>query len=183
MSADTTSDRLRLPLAAAAPPEASPGADDEALLQVGDLAKFSGKTVRAIHLYEELGLLTPHARSKGGYRLYSHDALLRVRWIGKLQDLGLSLAHIQSVAAEWEKCASAPSAMAKMREVYREKLEATREQKKRLEALEAELDASLRYLDACDRCSPQRELDACGCCDRHDDHDRAPDLVAGFRAS
>jgi len=29
---------------------------DENLLQVGDLARESGKTVRAIHLYEELGL-------------------------------------------------------------------------------------------------------------------------------
>ena len=35
------------------------------LLQVGDLAKASGKTVRAIHHNEELGLLQPHARSKG----------------------------------------------------------------------------------------------------------------------
>jgi hypothetical protein len=64
---------------------------DERLLQVGDIAKATGKTVRAIHHYEEMGLLTPHARSKGRYRLYDQNALTRVRWIGKLHDLGLSL--------------------------------------------------------------------------------------------
>src|SRR5438552_1339988 len=78
-----------------------PAKDDDEMLRVGDLAKRSGKTVLAIHLYEELGLLRPHARSKGRYRLFSGDALVRVRWIGKLQDLGLSLSHIQSVVREW----------------------------------------------------------------------------------
>ena len=75
---------VRLPLA----PTSS--TDVTALLQVGDLARESGKTVRAIHLYEELGLLRPHARSKGRFRLFGQDALIRVRWIGKLQDLGLT---------------------------------------------------------------------------------------------
>ena len=32
-------------------------------LKVGELARRTGKTVRAIHLYEELGLLTPAIRS------------------------------------------------------------------------------------------------------------------------
>src|SRR6476646_10222455 len=75
------------------------GEDGERLLQVGDIAKATGKTVRAIHHYEEVGLLRPHARSKGRYRLYDQAALHRVRWIGKLHDLGLSLAQIQDMVA------------------------------------------------------------------------------------
>src|ERR1700733_4830782 len=80
----------------------SVGSDDAAdatdgMLQVGDLAKASGKTVRAIHHYEEIGLLRPHARSKGRYRLYDRASLARLRWIGKLHDLGLSLAQIQEM--------------------------------------------------------------------------------------
>src|SRR6476646_580593 len=129
---------------------------DEALLQVGDLARLSSKTVRAIHLYEELGLLKPHARSKGRYRLFSSDAVVRVRWIGKLQDLGLSLATIQSVVREWETSPSAPGAMAKMREVYRQKLASTQRQIERLKALESELADSLKYLETCDTCDPAR---------------------------
>src|SRR5882757_5536808 len=71
------------------------------LMQIGDLARETGKTVRAIHLYEELGLLAPAARSKGRFRLYSREALLRIRWIGKLQDMGFSLADMRTVVLEW----------------------------------------------------------------------------------
>ncbi len=164
-------------------PSASAPEEEIELLQVGDLARVAGKTVRAIHLYEELGLLKPHARSKGRYRLFSRDAITRVRWIGKLQSLGLSLPAIQSIVREWEASPSAPGAMAKMREVYRQKLAETREQLRHLEALEAELAESLRYLEACDVCDPERLLNACACCDMHDQDRQPPELVAGFRAS
>jgi DNA-binding transcriptional MerR regulator len=156
---------------------------DEALLQVGDLARLSNKTVRAIHLYEELGLLKPHARSKGRYRLFSQDAVVRVRWIGKLQDLGLSLSTIQTVVREWETSPSAPGAMAKMRDVYRQKLESTREQIEHLRALETELAESLKYLETCDTCDPVRLFAACTCCDLHEQNEHPPELVAGFRAT
>ena len=49
------------------------------LLKVGELAKQTGKTVRAVHLYEELGLLAPAVRSKGGFRLYHPRAAVRSR--------------------------------------------------------------------------------------------------------
>src|SRR3984957_6199535 len=110
---------LRLPLAqhatVPAPDEARARED---LMQVGDLANEAGKTVRAIHLYEELGLLTPAARSKGRFRLYGPEALLRIRWIGKLQEMGFSLGDIQTVVHEWEHLPSAPDAMKRMRGVY-----------------------------------------------------------------
>jgi MerR family copper efflux transcriptional regulator len=156
---------------------------EEDLLQVGDLARLSGKTVRAIHLYEELGLLRPHARSKGRYRLFSRDSVVRVRWIGKLQELGLSLPTIQTELRAWEASPSATGAMAKMREVYRKKLASTREQIQRLLALETELAESLKYLETCDTCSPVRVTDACTCCDLHDDNQLQPELVAGFHAT
>ncbi|HEX4460776.1 MAG TPA: MerR family transcriptional regulator, partial [Polyangia bacterium] len=66
-------------------------------LRVGELAKRSGKTVRALHLYEELGLLNPVHRSKGGFRLYAPSAVQRVEWIGKLQDAGFSLHDLQDL--------------------------------------------------------------------------------------
>lgn len=161
---------------------AAPEEENE-LLQVGDLARIAGKTVRAIHLYEELGLLKPHARSKGRYRLFSRDAITRVRWIGKLQSLGLSLPAIQGILRDIEASPSAPGAMAKVRAVYEQKLAETREQLRQLKALEAELTESLRYLDACDVCDPERLLQSCSCCDAHDRDRQPPELVAGIRAS
>src|SRR4051794_10103533 len=110
----------RLPTEAV--PEASRvGAADaveEELLQVGDLARAVGKTVRAIHLYEELGLLKAHERSKGRYRLFTPDAIVRVRWIGKLQSLGLSLTEIQGIERARNDVPSAQSAAARLRELY-----------------------------------------------------------------
>jgi DNA-binding transcriptional MerR regulator len=152
------------------------------LVQIGDLARETGKTVRAIHMYEELGLLTPAARSKGRFRLYTREALLRIRWIGSLQQMGFSLGDIQTIVREWERIASAPGAMKRMRQVYVRKLEETRDQKRRLEALERELASSVEYLDTCDVCDPQRLLGACSCCDLHDKETEVPELVLGFRA-
>ncbi len=166
----------------------APASLDEArerrhLIQIGDLARETGKTVRAIHLYEELGLLAPAARSKGRFRLYAGEALVRIRWIGRLQEMGFSLGDIQTIVREWERVESAPGAMKRMRDVYERKLEETREQKRRLEALEHDLSASLEYLDTCETvCDPQRLLSACECCDLHDKELDVPDLVLGFRA-
>jgi DNA-binding transcriptional MerR regulator len=163
----------------------STGARDgeEQLVQVGELARETGKTVRALHLYEELGLLRPHARSKGRFRLYGREALLRVRWIGKLQDMGLSLAEITEMARQVEAAGSAPIAMSKVRESFETRLAQTREQLRKLHELEGELVASLHYLDACDTCSPARVVSQCTACDLHGcDHD-VPELVRGVQAT
>lgn len=157
------------------------GADSAAeLLQVGELARAAGKTVRAIHHYEELSLLTPSARSKGRFRLYESSAVARVRWIGKLHDLGMSLAEIRVVLTGWEAAPSAPGAMAKVRGIYAEKLDETRAQIERLTELERELEASLSYLDTCDRCDPAELIAACSACQVRDAGDLAPELVAGL---
>ena len=161
-----------------------PEVDDseEKLLQVGDLAKASGKTVRAIHHYEEVGLLRPHARSKGRYRLYDQGALARVKWIGKLHDLGLSLSQIQELVRLWETSPSAPGAMTRIRSIYAQKLEETRAQIRHLTALERELGASIDYLDTCDTCDPAPLAQACSCCNHHDRNQPEPQLVAGIHA-
>jgi MerR family transcriptional regulator, copper efflux regulator len=159
-----------------------PKADEQpgTLMQVGELAKATGKTVRAIHLYEDLGLLKPHERSKGRYRLFNHDALVRVRWISKLQSLGFSLSEIQEVARAQEGSDSAKFAAARLREVYLEKLADTRAKISELAALETELMESLAYLDSCKTsCEPQVTVHSCPSCDRHDQTLPPPDLVAG----
>ena len=156
------------------------GDNGEPLLQVGDLARASGKTVRAIHHYEEVGLLRPHARSKGRYRLYDQGALARLRWIGKLHDLGLSLAQIQEMVRLWESASSAPGAMSRIRSIYTQKLEETRAQITHLATLERELAASIEYLDTCDACDPAELVRACTCCNHRDPAEAEPHLVAGI---
>jgi MerR family transcriptional regulator, copper efflux regulator len=151
-------------------------------LRVGELARRTGKTVRALHLYEEMGLLIPIERSKGGYRLYDAEALTRVRWIAKLQTMGFSLNDIQTIASQWAQSGSAPGAMARVDSLLKEKLADTREQIERLQQLETELQASLDYLRTCPTCDPKQIIDACSACELHAENEPAPELVAGFSA-
>lgn len=63
-------------------------------LQVGDLARSTGLTVRTLHHYDEIGLLKPSGRSDSGYRLYSEADVARLHAIQALRHLGLALAEI-----------------------------------------------------------------------------------------
>lgn len=64
------------------------------LLKIGELAKRTSLTVRTLHHYDELGLLSPSARSEAGYRLYNRADVARLHHILALRQLGLPLADI-----------------------------------------------------------------------------------------
>ena len=53
----------------------------KALLSVGQVAKRTGITVRALHHYETMGLIVPKQRSPAGYRLYGEAELLRLQHV------------------------------------------------------------------------------------------------------
>lgn len=150
--------------------------DPSQLLRVGDLAKITGKTVRAIHHYEELGLIEPVGRSKGHYRLFDVETPVRIRWISKLQSLGLSLGEIRALVRTRQATPSALQAAGQLRGMYEEKLVEVRSRLAELTALERELQASLAYLDACaTSCTPELGPTDCARCDRHADGDRQSD--------
>lgn len=68
-----------------------------ALLKIGDFARFAGTNLRTLRYYEELGLMTPAARSDGGFRYYRHCDLNRLNMIRSLQELGLQLERIREL--------------------------------------------------------------------------------------
>lgn len=73
-------------------------AADRPLLRIQEVAATLGLTARTIRYYEELGLLTPAARSEGDYRLYDDDDIERLRFIKDLRDdAGFSLAEISQL--------------------------------------------------------------------------------------
>lgn len=157
---------------------AAPG--DDGPLQVGDLAKATGKTVRAIHLYEDLGLLRPAERSKGRFRLYDRASVERVRWIAKLQTLGFSLPEIQEIVRQNVGVTEPREAAEKLRDVYVEKLRDVQSRLSELRKLERELVTSLHYLGACrSACEAEATIDACPTCERHLDQPEPPALVRG----
>lgn len=153
-------------------------------LKIGELAKATGKSVRALHLYEELGLLTPQERSKGGFRLYGPEAVVRVKWISHLNDLGFSLSQIQGLRSDWEGGANGPEAMSYVKQLYREKLAETKAQMTRLSELTRELESGLAYLETCNTAcdSESHPITACAKCDVGGENraTNSPEIVAGF---
>ena len=69
------------------------------MLKIGELAKRSGLTVRALHHYDSIGLLCPSARSEAGYRLYNRDDIARLHQVQALRRFGVSLADIGTFLA------------------------------------------------------------------------------------
>src|SRR5690606_29227657 len=63
--------------------------------QVKEVARMAGVSVRALHHYDEIGLLVPSSRSGAGYRLYNDDDLLRLQQIVIGRELGMVLEEIK----------------------------------------------------------------------------------------
>ena len=68
-------------------------------MQIGELARRTGKSVAALRYYEQVGLLIPSQRTEAGYRRYEAEAFERVRFIAKAQERGFSLREIKAVLA------------------------------------------------------------------------------------
>ncbi len=67
-------------------------------VQIGALAKSLGITTRTIRYYEEIGLMGKTDRLGGGTRSYNRDDILRLKFILKLKNLGISLKEIQELS-------------------------------------------------------------------------------------
>jgi DNA-binding transcriptional MerR regulator len=88
---------------------------------VGQLAKLTGLTVRALHHYHAIGLLVPSHRSDSGYRLYTQTDIVRLYHIQALQRLGLSLNEIDAALAK--RGASLPEIVAQQIEELSDRIE------------------------------------------------------------
>jgi DNA-binding transcriptional MerR regulator len=71
--------------------------DGDALYSIGDLARRTGLTVKAIRFYSDCGIVPPTDRNPAGYRRYGIDAVARLDLVRTLRDLGLDLPTIRQV--------------------------------------------------------------------------------------
>lgn len=143
-------------------------------MRIGELSEKSGRTARTLHFYEELGLLTPVGRTKGGFRLYDQDTLLRIHWISRLQDLGFSLPEIRDFLEALKALQSGPEVMDNLRAFYEQKRAETQQSIARLQALDRELGDAIEYLSTCRSCAPQTEKNVCPSCAVDDHQEKAP---------
>jgi len=107
--------------------------------QIGEIAKRTALSVDAIRFYERRNLLPPASRSAGRFRLYTSDAIERLRLVRRMQGLGFSLQEIKELMRVRADRAHACSAV---RQFLKTKLgDAVRIRE--LQQLETELKADL----------------------------------------
>lgn len=66
-------------------------------LKVGEVAKRATVNLQTIHFYERVGLLPRPPRTASNYRVYSGDAVRRVQFIKRAQELGFALKDIKEL--------------------------------------------------------------------------------------
>lgn len=130
------------------------------LYQIGEVCQRTGLTQRALHYYDEIGLLVPSERLNGGQRLYSVADLERIERIKNLKQLlGLSLSEVKRMLDADEarakhlaaaQTAADPSRRRKAVEsallVTEGQLESVREKVHRLSQLQRQLERQVRDL-------------------------------------
>ncbi len=84
------------------------------LVRIGEFARLADTNIRTLRYYEELGVLVPHSRSKGGFRYYRKSDLNRLNMIKGLQDLGLHLDRIRELMDTREEGISRPEFLARV---------------------------------------------------------------------
>src|SRR5437870_6900691 len=65
-------------------------------LKVGELARRTGLTIRALHHYDEIGLLQPSLHTESGHRPYTAGDIARLQQILSLRQLGFSLEEVRA---------------------------------------------------------------------------------------
>jgi DNA-binding transcriptional MerR regulator len=70
---------------------------EKAYYSVKQVSELSGVSVRTLHLYDEMNLLKPGARTEARYRMYGEKELLRLQQILFYKELGFSLERIRAL--------------------------------------------------------------------------------------
>jgi DNA-binding transcriptional MerR regulator len=136
------------------------------LLKIGELAQRTGKSVRAIRFYEELGLIQSAAHTKGGFRLFTEDDARRVLLVDKFHQLGFSLEEIAQIVKAYRSSGTGDEAHRKLTPLLKMTLQAINEKISLLEGFRREVENSISFVDDCVRCDAQPAQVRCTTCNR-----------------
>ncbi len=124
-------------------------------LKIGEVAKLSGTTVKAIRFYESKGLLPRPVRSPSGYRLYADRDLKRLAFIQRAKLLGLPLAKIHDLVIHLAEDGHArPTIRPHLERSIRERVKDVVTRLDQLALLKKELEAFLAKMSRAKRAHP-----------------------------
>ncbi|CPS19285.1 MerR family transcriptional regulator [Mycobacteroides abscessus] len=70
---------------------------DNANMQIGQVAARTELSIRTIRHYDDVGLVTPSARSTGGFRLYTETDVERLLVIRRMKPLDFTLTEMKDL--------------------------------------------------------------------------------------
>jgi MerR family transcriptional regulator, thiopeptide resistance regulator len=120
---------------------------------VGAVARLAGVTVRTLHHYHEIGLLTPSGRSEAGYRHYADADLERLQRILFFRELGFALDEIRAVMTD--EHADASSHLRRQHGMLRDRI-------RRLERMAAAVEKALEAHTMDIKLSPEERFEVFG---------------------
>jgi len=119
---------------------------------IGDVARLAGITVRALHHYDDIGLLTPTERRSNGYRGYTDRDISRLQQILAYRELDLGLDEIARIL-------DAPPDSIEALGAARRRID---DQLEKLRRIAASLDAAIEAETKGTRMTPEEKLEAFG---------------------
>ena len=112
-----------MPARPSAAPIQMPAQDRAGMYQIGEVAERVGLSLRTVRYYEEVGLLSPVARTQGHFRLFTDQDIERLLVIKQMKPSGFSLDQMRELLDIRDRLRQAQSAPQQRAELI-EKLEA-----------------------------------------------------------
>ncbi len=91
-------------------------------MRIGEVAARTGLSLRTIRHYEETGLVTPSARSQGGFRLYTEADAARLMVVRRMKPLGFTLDQMRDLLDATDRLDAPEPPAAEVREALLERV-------------------------------------------------------------
>ena len=131
------------------------------VFKIGEIADKAGVSQRTIRYYEEIGLISHASRTQGSFRLYTEDAVKKIKFIQSLKDIGLSLEDIKTILKIRKENKTGKEAAKKVHDTILSILENIKERLKNLTHTEEELKTTQGLIAECMECKLRPTANNC----------------------
>lgn len=139
--------------------------DSHGPLQIGEVAHRAGTTIRTVRYYLELGLIEAAERSAGGFYLFEPHTADTVRFIKKMNDMGVSLNEIKALIETRRTKGTGEDAYRIVLASLEKNLDEVVKQLEAYQTLKDQLEATIDIVKQCEGCSRKPNRENCLACE------------------
>ncbi len=116
---------------------------DDVIMTIGEAARESGVTAKAIRYYESIGLIPKPVRTGGNYRAYDRRAVETLRFVHRARSLGFAMEDVQRLLSLWQDRGRKSKDVRTLAQAHLDELDA------KILALESMRHAVAQLVEAC----------------------------------